>query len=70
MQQPQIDESALVAMQQHMAQQAAFSSIPDPVKVVSWALTILVYDFELLPVYRSFPRSRPREQPRRNNGCV
>jgi translation initiation factor 3 subunit L len=34
-QQPQIDESTLIAMQQHMAQQAAFSSIPDAVKAVS-----------------------------------
>ncbi|KAF8874743.1 RNA polymerase I-associated factor PAF67-domain-containing protein [Infundibulicybe gibba] len=32
MQQPQIDESTLIAMQQHMAQQAAFSQIPDVVK--------------------------------------
>ncbi|KAF8154694.1 RNA polymerase I-associated factor PAF67-domain-containing protein [Crassisporium funariophilum] len=30
--QPQIDESTLIAMQQHMAQQAAFSQIPDVVK--------------------------------------
>ncbi|EDR09730.1 uncharacterized protein LACBIDRAFT_319156 [Laccaria bicolor S238N-H82] len=30
--QPQIDESMLIAMQQHMAQQAAFSQIPDVVK--------------------------------------
>jgi len=33
-QQPQLDESTLVAMQQHMAQQAAFSQIPDVVKTV------------------------------------
>ncbi|TFK37025.1 eukaryotic translation initiation factor 3 subunit 6 [Crucibulum laeve] len=32
MQQPQIDESTLIAMQQHMAQQAAFAQIPDVVK--------------------------------------
>ena len=32
--QPQIDESTLLAMQQHMAQQAAFSQIPDDVKGV------------------------------------
>ncbi|KNZ75933.1 Eukaryotic translation initiation factor 3 subunit L [Termitomyces sp. J132] len=31
-QQPQIDEATLLAMQQHMAQQAAFSQIPDVVK--------------------------------------
>ncbi|EAU86804.1 eukaryotic translation initiation factor 3 subunit 6 [Coprinopsis cinerea okayama7 len=30
--QPQIDESTLLAMQQHMAQQAAFAQIPDVVK--------------------------------------
>jgi translation initiation factor 3 subunit L len=30
--QPQIEESAFLAMQQHMAQQAAFSQIPDVVK--------------------------------------
>jgi translation initiation factor 3 subunit L len=41
MQQPQIDEPALIAMQQHMAQQAAFATIPDAVKVVSWASDIL-----------------------------
>jgi len=35
MQQSQIEESTLTAMQQHMAQQAAFSVIPDAVKVVS-----------------------------------
>ncbi|KAG6877339.1 hypothetical protein C0993_008476 [Termitomyces sp. T159_Od127] len=34
-QQPQIDEATLLAMQQHMAQQAAFSQIPDVVKGVS-----------------------------------
>ena len=33
-QQPQIDESTLIAMQQHIAQQAAFSQIPDVVKSV------------------------------------
>ena len=32
---PQIDESTLLAMQQHMAQQAAFAQIPDVVKRVS-----------------------------------
>ncbi|GLB41069.1 putative component of the eukaryotic translation initiation factor 3 (eIF-3) complex, which is involved in protein synthesis of a specialized repertoire of mRNAs and, together with other initiation factors, stimulates binding of mRNA and methionyl-tRNAi to the 40S ribosome [Lyophyllum shimeji] len=32
MQQPQIDEATLMAMQQHMAQQAAFAQIPDVVK--------------------------------------
>ncbi|PFH51645.1 hypothetical protein AMATHDRAFT_142043 [Amanita thiersii Skay4041] len=31
-QQPQIDESAFLTMQQHMAQQAAFAQIPDVVK--------------------------------------
>ncbi|KAJ6504245.1 eukaryotic translation initiation factor 3 subunit 6 [Mycena vitilis] len=31
-QQPQIDEATLMAMQQHMAQQAAFAAIPDVVK--------------------------------------
>ncbi|KAJ7905037.1 eukaryotic translation initiation factor 3 subunit 6 [Mycena leptocephala] len=31
-QQPQIDEATLIAMQQHMAQQAAFAQIPDVVK--------------------------------------
>ncbi|KAJ7472258.1 eukaryotic translation initiation factor 3 subunit 6 [Mycena galericulata] len=31
-QQPQIDEATLLAMQQHMAQQAAFAQIPDVVK--------------------------------------
>ena len=32
--QPQLDESTLIAMQHHMAQQAAFSQIPDDVKGV------------------------------------
>lgn len=40
MHQPQIDESALIAMQQHMAQQAAFSQIPDVVKGVSGLLEV------------------------------
>lgn len=40
-QQPQIDESTLIAMQQHMAQQAVFASIPDAVKVVSRCIVIL-----------------------------
>lgn len=31
---PQIDESTLMAMQQHIAQQAAFAQIPDVVKRV------------------------------------
>ncbi|KAJ2927959.1 hypothetical protein H1R20_g9124, partial [Candolleomyces eurysporus] len=31
-QQPQIDEATLLAMQQHMVQQNAFAQIPDPVK--------------------------------------
>ena len=34
-QQPQINESTLIAMQHHMAQQAAFSQIPDAVRSVS-----------------------------------
>jgi len=34
MHQPQIDESTLIAMQHHMAQQVAFSQIPDVVKSV------------------------------------
>lgn len=34
-QHPQLDEAALIAIQQHMAQQAAFSQIPDVVKAVS-----------------------------------
>ena len=32
--QPQIDESTFIAMQHHIAQQAAFSQIPDDVKSV------------------------------------
>jgi hypothetical protein len=35
-QQPQIDEATLIAMQQHMAQQAAFAQIPDVVKGVRY----------------------------------
>jgi len=31
------EEPTVIAMQQHMAQQAAFQSIPDPVKMVRWA---------------------------------
>lgn len=38
---PQIDESNLVAMQQHMAQQAAFFQIPDAVKRVSSIISLL-----------------------------
>lgn len=32
--QPQIDEATFAAMQQHMAQQAAFAQVPDVVKRV------------------------------------
>lgn len=49
MQPPQIDESALIAMQQHMAQQAAFSSIPDAVKAVSW-----IFDERFIMISLSF----------------
>lgn len=37
---PQIDESTLIAMQQHMAQQAAFAQIPDVVKRVCSAISL------------------------------
>jgi len=40
--QPQFDESTLIAMQQHMAQQAAFQQIPDVVKSVRFHARILV----------------------------
>jgi hypothetical protein len=40
---PQIDESTLVAMQQHMAQQAAFAQIPDVVKRVSHTAFFLFF---------------------------
>lgn len=48
---PQIDEQTLIAMQQHIAQQAAFSQIPDAVKSVrlsflSW-ISDLSYTFSL-----------------------
>src|SRR5438477_9881326 len=36
--QPPIDEATLLAVQQHMAQQAAFSQIPDVVKAVRRAI--------------------------------
>jgi translation initiation factor 3 subunit L len=34
MSQPRIDEATIIAVQQHMAQQAAFAQIPDVVKGV------------------------------------
>jgi uncharacterized protein YneF (UPF0154 family) len=40
---PQIDESTLIAMQQHMAQQAAFAQIPDVVKRVSNAFFSIIH---------------------------
>ncbi len=47
---PQIDES-LIAMQQHIAQQAAFSQIPDVVKSVSLDFALALF----LPTHFSPP---------------
>ena len=41
MAQPQIDDATVFAVQQHMAQQAAFSQIPDVVKAVSFIFVSL-----------------------------
>jgi hypothetical protein len=45
-QHPHLDEAALIAIQQHMAQQQAFSQIPDVVKAVGMTarLTCLYTD--------------------------
>lgn len=72
--QPRIDEATLVAVQHQMAQQAAFSQIPDAVKRVrvalsSWSKTKahhLILFFR--PVYRSLPSSSLGKQPCRDNG--
>jgi hypothetical protein len=48
---PQIDESTLVSMQQHMAQQAAFAQIPDVVKRVSnllYFLDLICYRYSIV----------------------
>ena len=66
--QPQIDESTIAAMQHHMAQQAAFSQIPDDVKGVRTARHIFRIvggpktDFvtpTTCPVHRTFSSSCP-----------
>ena len=58
-------------MQQHMAQQAAFSQIPDDVKGVRLNIfsfvSVLIITFALLllpiyPVHRTFSSSRPGQQ--------
>ena len=41
--QPQIGEATLMAVQQHMAQQAAFAQIPDVVKGVSGLLHLISF---------------------------
>jgi hypothetical protein len=73
--QPRIDEVTLVAVQHQMAQQAAFSQIPDAVKRVrpvwqkksdSYHSTDNLNTFFLL-VYRSLPPSSFGKQPRRDN---
>jgi len=40
-QQPHLDGPAMAAIQQHVAQQAAFAQIPDVVKAVSFPSTTL-----------------------------
>jgi hypothetical protein len=55
----QIDEQTLIAMQQHMAQQAAFAQIPDVVKGVCPSNQFLAFLHLLyFSVHRSFPSSR------------
>ncbi|KAH6904297.1 eukaryotic translation initiation factor 3 subunit 6 [Coprinopsis sp. MPI-PUGE-AT-0042] len=56
LQQPQIDEAAFTAMQQHMQQQAAFSQIPDVVKafIVHFHQAVLNNDLaEITVAYES-----------------
>ena len=75
--QPRIDEATLVAVQHQMAQQAAFSQVPDAVKRVgpvwrkknsdSYHSTDNLNTTFLL-VYRSLPSSSLGKQPRRDNG--
>lgn len=53
-----IDEAALAAMQQQLAQQAAFAQIPNEVKRVCKAFFSEVYLYKLhsQKVYSSFPQ--------------
>jgi hypothetical protein len=73
--QPRIDEATLVAVQHQMAQQAAFSQIPDAVKRVRIApdsngthVADLHVMYLFLLVHRSLPSSRFGEQSCRDNG--
>jgi len=68
--QPQIDESTLVSMQQHMAQQAAFSQIPDVVKSVRNTHSYNMNSISFVLVYRAFSSSRTGQQPCGNNRCI
>lgn len=66
-----IDETALIAMQQQLAQQAAFAQIPNEVKRVSShhsvpAVEILKY---CRKVHLAFPSSH-LEQQRSRNQCI
>ena len=73
--QSRIDEATLLAVQQQMAQQAAFASIPDVVKRVSTLhasreILSVVLTWSIYKVYRPLPPSRSRQQPRRDYCCV
>ena len=69
--QSRIDEATLLAVQQQMAQQAAFASIPDVVKRVSTLhasreILSVVLTWSICKVYRPLPPSRLGEQSCRN----
>jgi hypothetical protein len=67
--QPRIDEATLAAVQHQMAQQAAFSQIPDAVKRVRIARECISITY-LFTVYRSLPPSGSGEQPRRDHRSI
>ena len=50
-----INEATLIAMQQQMAQQAAFAQIPDAVKRVSLNQDSRCDPYVLAPVHPAFP---------------
>lgn len=67
-QQSHMDEPTLIAMQQHMAQQAAFAQIPDVVRMVRVQKTSRSRnDSHILLVHCTLPPSSPRQQSRRNH---
>src|SRR5262245_13664018 len=67
--QAHIGEATLLAVQQHMAQQAAFSQVPDVVKGVSGSFLTVFCPNPWL-VYCKVPPSSVGQQPSRDHCCI